>query len=198
MLDNYYIGQIIQVAFDYAPPGWMKCEGQVLRKTEYPTLFSVIGNHFTTQEAQTSNSLEFSIPDLRGRLAIHPNPKGNFTDRHFPQELGWARGDDSFKLDILLEQHHIPDHQHHFYMLAAEAFGSNGSDSMIGTAPIFAEKEKTRSVKAVELNNRTIGGMIIPGKDKSQHPISALIPIEPPSVGVNHLIAVEGIFPPRP
>jgi len=52
-------------AGDFAPTGWMFCQGQLLSVTEYETLFKLIGTTYGGDGSRT-----FALPDLRGRVPI--------------------------------------------------------------------------------------------------------------------------------
>lgn len=60
-----YVGEIRAVAFDYAPDGWLPCDGRVLPINQYQALFSLLGNRFGGDPVST-----FGLPDLRGSAAI--------------------------------------------------------------------------------------------------------------------------------
>jgi len=53
-------------AGNFAPAGWMFCEGQLLPISEYETLFNLIGTTYGGDGQST-----FGLPDLRGRTPIH-------------------------------------------------------------------------------------------------------------------------------
>jgi len=53
-------------AGNFAPAGWMFCEGQLLPISEFETLFNLIGTTYGGDGQST-----FALPDLRGRLPIH-------------------------------------------------------------------------------------------------------------------------------
>jgi len=53
-------------AGNFAPAGWMFCEGQLLPISEYETLFNLIGTTYGGDGEST-----FGLPDLRGRVPIH-------------------------------------------------------------------------------------------------------------------------------
>lgn len=53
-------------AGNFAPAGWMFCEGQLLPISENETLFQLIGTTYGGDGEST-----FALPDLRGRLPIH-------------------------------------------------------------------------------------------------------------------------------
>jgi microcystin-dependent protein len=61
-----YVGEIRMFAGNFAPAGWMFCEGQLLPISQYETLFNLIGTTYGGDGQST-----FGLPDLRGRLPIH-------------------------------------------------------------------------------------------------------------------------------
>ncbi|QPF84678.1 phage tail protein [Bradyrhizobium genosp. L] len=61
-----YVGEVRMFAGNFAPAGWMFCEGQLLPISEYETLFNLIGTTYGGDGQST-----FALPDLRGRLPIH-------------------------------------------------------------------------------------------------------------------------------
>ena len=61
-----YVGEIRQFAGNFAPAGWMFCEGQLLPISEYETLFNLIGTTYGGDGQST-----FALPDLRGRIPVH-------------------------------------------------------------------------------------------------------------------------------
>src|SRR5215210_8113419 len=61
-----YVGEIRMFAGNFAPAGWMFCEGQVLPISENETLFQLIGTTYGGDGQET-----FALPDLRGRIPIH-------------------------------------------------------------------------------------------------------------------------------
>ena len=61
-----YVGEIRIFAGNFAPAGWMFCQGQLLPISEYDVLFNLIGTTYGGDGQST-----FALPDLRGRLPIH-------------------------------------------------------------------------------------------------------------------------------
>ncbi len=61
-----YVGEIRMFAGNFAPAGWMFCEGQLLPISENETLFQLIGTTYGG-DGQTT----FALPDLRGRIPVH-------------------------------------------------------------------------------------------------------------------------------
>jgi microcystin-dependent protein len=61
-----YVGEIRMFGGNFAPAGWMFCEGQQLPISEYETLFNLIGTTYGGDGQST-----FNLPDLRGRIPVH-------------------------------------------------------------------------------------------------------------------------------
>src|SRR5215813_2872572 len=65
-----YVGEIRMFAGNFAPAGWMFCEGQLLPISENETLFNLIGTTYGGDGQST-----FALPDLRGRVPRPPEPE---------------------------------------------------------------------------------------------------------------------------
>src|SRR3712207_7871729 len=89
-----YVGEIRMFAGNFAPVGWMFCEGQLLPISENETLFQLIGTTYGGDGEST-----FALPDLRGRIPIH---QGN----------NFLVGDDGGAELITLTVQQIPIHTH--------------------------------------------------------------------------------------
>src|SRR5438874_2968124 len=105
-----YVGEIRQFAGNFAPAGWMFCEGQLLPISEYETLFNLIGTTYGGDGQST-----FALPDLRGRLPMH------FGNGFTLAETGGVE-------EITLTVSQIPAHSH-----PALATNDNGQQSSPGT-----------------------------------------------------------------
>src|SRR2546423_1628177 len=89
-----YVGEIRMFAGNFAPAGWMFCEGQLLPISEYETLFNLIGTTYGGDGQST-----FALPDLRGRVPIH---QGN----------GFILAETGGAEEITLTVQQIPAHTH--------------------------------------------------------------------------------------
>ena len=63
-----FLGTILMFAGNYAPRGWMFCEGQELAIQQHQALFALIGTTYGGDGKRT-----FKLPDLRGRFPLQPN-----------------------------------------------------------------------------------------------------------------------------
>src|SRR4051794_25423851 len=89
-----YVGEIRMFAGNFAPAGWMFCEGQLLPISENETLFQLIGTTYGGDGEST-----FALPDLRGRLPMH---QGN----------GFILAETGGAEEITLTIQQIPSHTH--------------------------------------------------------------------------------------
>src|ERR1700712_334237 len=60
-----FMGQIEIFSFNFAPKGWLQCNGQLLAINQNQALFSLLGTAYGGNGIQT-----FALPDLRGRVAV--------------------------------------------------------------------------------------------------------------------------------
>jgi microcystin-dependent protein len=81
-------------AGNFAPAGWMFCEGQLLPISENETLFQLIGTTYGGDGQST-----FALPDMRGRIPIH---QGN----------GFILAETGGAEEITLTVAQIPAHSH--------------------------------------------------------------------------------------
>ena len=61
-----FLAQIEIFSFNFAPKGWIQCNGQLLPINQNQPLFSLLGTTYGGDGRTT-----FGLPDLRGRVPIH-------------------------------------------------------------------------------------------------------------------------------
>ena len=64
-MSDAYIGEIRNFAFNFAPAGWLQCQGQLLSIAQNEDLFSLLGTTYGG-----NGVANFALPDLRGRAPI--------------------------------------------------------------------------------------------------------------------------------
>jgi microcystin-dependent protein len=89
-----YVGEVRMFAGNFAPAGWMFCEGQLLPISENEILFQLIGTTYGGDGQET-----FALPDLRGRLPMH---QGN----------GFILAESGGVEEVTLTTQQIPIHTH--------------------------------------------------------------------------------------
>src|SRR5205807_3168752 len=97
-----YVGEIRMFAGNFAPAGWMFCEGQLLPISENETLFNLIGTTYGGDGQST-----FALPDLRGRLPLHMGQGPGITQSYQLAETGGVE-------TVTLTTQQIPIHSHAF------------------------------------------------------------------------------------
>lgn len=113
-----YVGEIRMFAGNFAPAGWMFCEGQLLPISEYETLFQLIGTTYGGDGQST-----FALPDLRGRIPIH---QGN----------GFILAETGGAEEITLTVNQIPAHSHPLLATIDVASTPNPGNAMLATGVI--------------------------------------------------------------
>jgi microcystin-dependent protein len=90
-----YLGEIRTFAGNFAPVGWLPCDGRLLSISEYDALFALLGTAYGG-DGQTT----FGLPDLQGRAPMHRKP-GSYA-------VGAKAGDET--VTLTLQQ--LPAHTH--------------------------------------------------------------------------------------
>ena len=113
------VGEIRIFAGNFAPAGWMFCEGQLLPISENETLFQLIGTTYGGDGQST-----FQLPDLRGRLPLH------FGNGFTLAETGGVE-------EVTLTVQQIPSHTHAFLGSTSTAIDANPGGNVVAQASTF-------------------------------------------------------------
>jgi microcystin-dependent protein len=97
-MSDAFIGEIRMFGGDYAPDGWMPCDGRTLAIASYSVLYTLIGTTYGGDGQQT-----FKVPDLRGRAPIH---QGQGSPSAY--QLGTTGGAETVRLAL----NEMPTHAH--------------------------------------------------------------------------------------
>ena len=111
------VGEIRMFAGNFAPAGWMLCQGQLLPISENETLFQLIGTTYGGDGEST-----FALPDLRGRLPLH---QGN----------GFILAETGGAEEITLTIQQIPVHTHAMLGSNDVANSPNPSQNVLARSP---------------------------------------------------------------
>eukprot|EP01034_Spumella_vulgaris_P040083 gene40083-49568_t len=94
-----YVGEIRMFAGNFAPVGWMFCEGQQLAISENETLYQLIGTTYGGDGQST-----FHLPDMRGRVPMHQGTGPGLSGHGLGEALGVET--------VTLTVSQIPQHRH--------------------------------------------------------------------------------------
>jgi len=114
-----YVGEIRMFAGNFAPAGWMFCEGQLLPISEYETMFNLIGTTYGGDGQST-----FALPDLRGRLPLH---QGN----------GFTLAEPGGVEEVTLTVSQMPAHTHPLIATSTAAASSSISGNVLAQTSQF-------------------------------------------------------------
>jgi microcystin-dependent protein len=112
-----YVGEIRMFAGNFAPAGWMFCEGQLLPISENETLFQLIGTTYGGDGEST-----FALPDLRGRIPIH---QGN----------GFILAETGGAEEITLTVNQVPAHSHPLLASSGPGTASTPVGNVLAESP---------------------------------------------------------------
>ncbi len=165
-----YVGEIRMFAGNFAPAGWMFCEGQLLPISENETLFQLIGTTYGGDGQET-----FNLPNLQSRVPIHmgTGPDG------VTYQLAEAAGVES----VTLTTQQIPVHTHPMIGV---------SDNGTQTSPVGAFIASSTVIQpyAPETPNVAFSNQAVT-------PVGGSQPHEncQPFLCINYIISLFGLFP---
>lgn len=175
-----FLGQIMMFGGNFAPRGWAFCAGQLLSISQNTALFSLLGTTYGGNGVQT-----FALPDLRGRF---PLGMGNGPGLS-PVVEGQIGGSET--TSILTSN--LPAHNHP--LLGSATAGAQTSPAGGAIAEINTGSVKTPTIGFGFATTTPTSAML----PQSIGLTGQNIPLEtiPPYLGVNFIIALQGIFPSR-
>lgn len=78
-----YIGEVLLTGINFAPRGWMTCDGQLLAIAQNTALFSILGTTYGGDGRTT-----FGLPNLNGRAVLGTGQGPGLTDRSLGESGG--------------------------------------------------------------------------------------------------------------
>ena len=168
-----FVGEIRMFGGNFAPAGWMFCDGQLLPISENETLFQLIGTTYGGDGQST-----FALPDLRGRLPLHMGTGSGLSNYQLAQSGGVET--------VTLTTQQLPIHTHP--ALCSNGSGSNTSNPSGGTW----SKADTASYSGTLAAGGFMGSapiMATPAGGSQPH--ENMIPF----LCVSYIISLFGIFP---
>lgn len=190
-----FVGEIQMVAFPFAPAGYALCDGSLLPISQYPALHSLIGITYGGDGVTT-----FALPDLRGR-----SPVSAGTGRGLqPVPLGEYGGAEA----VTLNTNQLPSHTHtatvqpgaHAQQNCFSGIGSLTSPA--GAIPSDVHEPVSggtlQAFAAPSAANQTMAPLPLQlqigvGLTGANAPVGT----RSPYLGVNYVIALEGVYPTR-
>ncbi|WP_240143527.1 tail fiber protein [Nitrosomonas sp. JL21] len=207
------VGEISYVAFNYAPNGWLQCDGQILPINQYNALFSLLDTTYGGDGATN-----FKLPDMRGRAPLH---QGRNLDGS-AYSLGQMGGTENTTLTI----NQLPAHTHPVTAISTstsavalgatatstlkavnsdadqKTAGGNALANAKGLNSAYSSAAPNVSMNAASIET-TLNGLGIVTNTNTTVDIgptgnSQSFPNMQPYTVVNCIIAWQGVFPQRP
>ncbi len=169
-----YVGEIRIFAGNFAPAGWMFCEGQLLPISEYETLFQLIGTTYGGDGQST-----FALPDLRGRIPLHQGTNPGTGTNYQLAETGGVE-------QVTLTMQQIPIHTH---TMLGTTQGAIDTDPNGRLTAVSAQVQYATALGGAPANQQMAPQSVSPVGGSQPHTNFM------PYICINYIISLFGIFP---
>ena len=166
-----YVGVIRMFAGNFAPNGWMFCDGATLPISENDVLFQLIGTTYGGDGQET-----FNLPNLQSRVPIHmgTGPDGS------TYQIGEMSGTEQETLST----QQIPSHTHPLQASSDSGTAASPAGKVLakstGSVMLYYEGDPTANMAASSLG---------PAGGSQPHENTQ------PFLCINYIISLFGVFP---
>jgi microcystin-dependent protein len=157
-------------AGNFAPVGWLFCQGQLLPISQYDVLFNLIG---TTYGGDGQNT--FALPNLASRVPVHQGTGGGGS-----YVLGQSGGEEA----VTVTTSQMPTHSHPLIASTNNASTANAAGNVLAQTPSYTPYITGFTPNAA-LNPAAVGSA------GGSQPHDNMLPY----LVINFIIATEGIYP---
>lgn len=175
---NFYMGQIIAVGFNYCPTGTMEANGQILPISPNQAMFSLFGTTYGGDGRST-----FALPDLRGRRAIGQG-QGPGLQQYIQGQVGGRE-------TVALTVGQMPAHSHSGRVRASSQSANTDNPANAALADFPTSRPAYRAANP-DTNMR--GGTVQTDPVGGGQPVS----IVDPYLTIRYCVVTIGIYPPHP
>ena len=162
-----FLGQIMPLAFAFAPRSFAFCNGQLMPITQNQALFSLLGTFYGG-----NGTTNFQLPDLRSRTPVGSNAGS---------DIGHSGGVESVVLNIS----QMPAHNHSFNGTTSPA------STRIPAGNVLLGATGTQNVYGASGGNQVALAPLDPAGQSTAHSNMQ------PYLAINFCIALQGVFPSR-
>jgi len=183
-----FLGEIRMVGFNFAPRGWAFCDASILAISTNTALFSLLGTTYGGNGTTT-----FGLPDFRGRSPVGMGQGPGLTNI--------TQGEMSGAENVTILSTQMPAHTH----LAQDSISIPAVSASTNVAAVPANNTvlgpiaaggRAGTLYSTDAANTTLApftSQVTVGPAGGSQPL----PIRNPYLGINMVIALEGIFPSR-
>ncbi len=186
-----FIGEVKIFGFNFAPRGYMTCQGQILSIAQNTALFSLLGTTYGGNGQTT-----FALPNLQGRFPIGQGQG--------PGLPSYSMGEVAGAPTVSLQLANLPAHTHAVTNNIVVKLPVNGdgasSKTPVGKYPaITGAGNIYATVPTIASGNRAYAGDLETTGTVLLNNAGGNVPFDimNPFIAMNYSIAVEGIFPSR-
>jgi microcystin-dependent protein len=165
-----FIGEIRLFAGSFAPRDWVFCDGQLMQVAQNTALFSILGTTYGGDGRTT-----FALPDLRGRVPVHPGTGPGLTTRQLGQKAGAETA------GLTIDQ--MPAHGHRVTASDTRGDSADPANNVPAGDPDMPYIASGATAMAADMVQQAGGG-----QDHANMQ---------PFLGLNYIIALVGIYPSR-
>ena len=167
------LGEIRMFAGNFAPTGWAFCQGQLLPIAQNQALFSLLGTTYGGDGRTT-----FALPDLRGRVPVGFGQGPGLSNRVIGEQFGSEL--------VTLNINQMPSHNH-----TVNAVTTEGNQNLPTNSLPANTKALDKEYSDANANTTMKATMVNPTGGNQPFGVTQ------PSLGVNFIIALQGVFPSR-
>ena len=165
-----YVGEIRMFAGNFAPVGWMFCEGQTLPIAENDVLFALIGTTYGGDGEET-----FNLPNLASRVPIHMGTGPDGTT----YQIGEMAGTEQETLTV----QQIPTHSH------ALTCSTNIGSAQPPANMVLAQSTVANMYIQDSPDGNLAASCVLPAGGSQPHENTQ------PFLCINFIISLYGVFP---
>jgi microcystin-dependent protein len=181
-----FIGEIVMFAGNFAPRGWAFCQGQILAISTNSALFSILGTTYGGNGTTT-----FGLPDLRGRTPVGQGQGPGLSS----VALGELAGSESVNLTTGQLPSHAPTVAVEVAIPAVTAStnvaAAPSNAALLGPVTGGGRPGTLYSTDTTDVTLKPFAANVTVTPVGGNLPV----PIRDPYLGINFIIALEGIYP---
>ena len=166
-----FLGEVRMFGGNFAPVGWVLCDGRLLQISEYDALYTLLGTTYGGDGVTT-----FGVPDLRGRVPVHQGQR--------PGQSAYTIGQPGGVETVTLTVNQLPNHTHVPLCNVAAGDVKDPSHNFLAANPDYTPY--TDQGATIAMN----AGMITPSPGGGA-PHDNMSPFQV----LNFIMATEGIYP---
>lgn len=169
-MSNPFVGEIRMFGGNFAPAGWMFCQGQTLPISENETLFNLIGTTYGGDGQET-----FNLPDLQGRAPMHAGTGSSGTT--------YVLGEKSGVEQVTLTVQQLPIHSHPLICTNGAATDPNPQNDLMAEQLAVSAYQSQAAAAGMAAQAISPAGASQPHENMQ------------PFLAISFIISLFGIFP---